>query len=57
MSDYAATAAIIYTVEVAVDWIKYAFITKFNKKSVDVYYHFSVIFSKDITSYRSMQIR
>lgn len=50
------TWAIIYACEVIVDWIKHAFVTKFNRISHRVYHQFSLVISDDIVKARKNSI-
>lgn len=50
------TWAVIYTCEVIVDWIKHAFVTKFNRISHRVYYQFSLVICDDIVKMRKNSV-
>eukprot|EP01137_Pigoraptor_chileana_P013293 Opistho-2@66620 len=47
--------AMVYLSECALDWIKHAFITKFNQIPADVYTKFSTILSRDLASSRQQR--
>lgn len=46
------TWGVIYLCEVIVDWIKHAFVTKFNRISYRVYHHFSLVICDDMVKTR-----
>lgn len=50
------TWGIIYLCEVIVDWIKHAFVTKFNRIPYRVYHHFSVVICDDMIKTRKHSV-
>lgn len=46
------TWGVIYLCEVVVDWIKHAFVTKFNRIPYRVYHHFSLVICDDMVKTR-----
>ena len=45
----------VYCGELVIDYVKHAFVAKFNRHETDVYTCYSAILSKDVTSHRYEQ--
>ena len=54
---YLHSVAVILCCEVGVDWIKHAFITKFNHMDLEVYAQFKAVLRHDLTSSRTRSQR
>ena len=50
--EFANTAFVVYLSELVIDYIKHAFVMKFNSTDSDVYACYSAVLSKDVTSHR-----
>ncbi len=55
--NFVYSASVIFCCEVGVDWVKHAFISKFNRMSLDVYAHFEAVLRHDLTSSRTRSQR
>lgn len=57
LKDLAVDLVVVYISECALDWVKHAFITKFNKIDFLVYAKFKTILSKDLACSRHRNVR